>query len=132
MKTLDIQQDTPEWHQLRRECIGASDIPKILGLNPWDDICKLFAEKKGLGEQRSSAAMERGKALEPLARECLGRLHSCFYEPIVAQHDEYPWMIASMDAVTLRHGYVFNAAETKCSLEKTAFNLGCIEYIPMS
>ena len=47
MKTVDLNQRSPEWLQWRSQGITASDIPIILGLSPYKTPWQLWAEKVG-------------------------------------------------------------------------------------
>ena len=44
----DYDSDTPEWHKIRSEGIGGSEIGTIMGLNPWESAYALWAKKSGL------------------------------------------------------------------------------------
>ena len=64
----EIQQDTPAWHDWRRKGIGATEAGKVrAGRKGAQD---LLSVKTGKEEERhtQSAAMVRGKDLEPEAR----------------------------------------------------------------
>jgi putative phage-type endonuclease len=54
-----------EWLAWRREGIGASDVPAILGLSPWASPWSVWANKVGLlPDEESTAIQERGQMLE--------------------------------------------------------------------
>jgi putative phage-type endonuclease len=106
---LDIHQNTPEWHELRKNKIGASDSPIICGISPWSTPLKLWETKKGLRENFVNDSMKRGIALEDKARR---NIH-CYQKPLlpaVVQSKIYPWMIASIDAMD-KNGQII---EIKC------------------
>ena len=64
----EIQQDTPEWHDWRRKGIGATEAGKVRAGRK--GVQDLLSVKTGKEEERrtQSAAMVRGKDLEPEAR----------------------------------------------------------------
>lgn len=68
------KQNTKQWYAWRNKGIGASNAPTIMGNSPWCTRFQLWAEMTGLLErpepnQYQLAAMERGKKLEPVARD---------------------------------------------------------------
>ena len=67
MKRLNIEQDSPEWHELRNCSIGASDCPSIMGVG-YDTPKNLWKQKLG-AKKFQSDAMKEGKELEPQLRE---------------------------------------------------------------
>ena len=62
-----------EWLNLRRETIGASEVPCLLGVHPWLTAYGLFAVKSGLilADGDETDAMRRGRHVEVLAAEFL-------------------------------------------------------------
>lgn len=57
---------SPEWHALRREGIGGSEIAAVVGLSRWTSAYQLWHRKRGnIGEQPQNEAMEWGTRLEP-------------------------------------------------------------------
>ena len=64
-----LQQNTNEWLEFRRNKIGSSDAPIIMGKSPWKTPHQLWEEKMGIKDSFfESQAMRRGKDLEPEAR----------------------------------------------------------------
>lgn len=98
MKTIDIPQNTKEWLAMRRNRIGGSDAPNIMQCG-YKTPYQLYMEKLGLYEQPLTHAMLRGQELEPLARDQFTRLTGIQTEPVVVEHDERPWQIASLDGL---------------------------------
>ena len=70
---VDYTPNTPEWTAWRRDGVGGSDIPTVLGKSPYPDatIRRLALDKLGLiTEPRlENYAMRRGHLLEPRARK---------------------------------------------------------------
>jgi hypothetical protein len=50
MKTIDLAQRTPEWHQWRAQGITASESAIILGRSPYKTPWRLWAERTGLAK----------------------------------------------------------------------------------
>lgn len=101
MNILDIKQNTPEWHALRRTKIGASDAAVIMGVSPWKNTLQLYWEKKGAKSNNyTSPAMQRGLDLEPHARNKFENMFDVMMFPQVVQHHKYDWMIASLDGLS--------------------------------
>lgn len=107
-----IKQNTPEWLEMRKNHIGASDAAAILGLSPWKTAFQLWEEKLGLrpGTQMNEA-MRRGHELEPIARQAYNEHTGNSSEPEVAFHPTRKWMMASLDGISLDRSMV---VEIKC------------------
>jgi putative phage-type endonuclease len=99
MKTIDIAQNSTEWLAMRRNKIGASDAPSILGCG-YKTPYQLYLEKLGLYDQPQSDLMRRGQELEPLARQKFVEMVGIEVEPMVVQHDHREWQIASLDGIS--------------------------------
>ena len=95
-----MQQNTPEWLEMRRSMIGASDCPVIMGLSPYKTAFELWEEKVLVKQQETSGAMARGHALESAARECFEKLTGLSVMPKVVIHAERAWQMASLDGIT--------------------------------
>jgi putative phage-type endonuclease len=117
MKILDIKQNTPEWEELRYTKIGASDAPIIMGKSPFKKPDSLLREKLTRQRTYCSPAMRRGQELEPIARLYYSTIRKELYTPEVVQHDNYPWMIASLDGLSK----IGNILEIKCPLDNVFY-----------
>lgn len=75
---------TAEWHEQRRERLGASEVPAILGLSPWKSAYQVWLEKTGrvppwggseatrTGQRLERAVLDQAEAdLGTLARDVL-------------------------------------------------------------
>lgn len=61
---------TQQWHEDRRQGIGGSDMPKILGLSPYGTPYSVYLEKIGGSEPKEETwQMARGNTIEPLLRQ---------------------------------------------------------------
>ncbi len=93
--------NTPEWEQMRKEKIGASDAPVLMGISPYDTPYSLWQKKLDLIPQTTmTRPMERGYTLEPLAREQVEQQIGQSLRPRVKFHDSIPWMMATLDGLS--------------------------------
>lgn len=96
----NIEQNTPEWLETRKNHIGASDAPIIMLSSPWKTPYQLWEEKIGIRENNVNAAMLRGHELEPLAREAYNLLTGNDVSPKVVFRADKPYMMASLDGLS--------------------------------
>jgi len=93
-----LKQNTPEWLEWRKDKIGGSDIAAIMGVSKWCTPWQLYMRKLSLiSEQDENEAMREGKRRESEALAIFNAHYKCNCIPVVMQHEEYPWMIASLD-----------------------------------
>jgi putative phage-type endonuclease len=86
--------------QARRAFIGSSDVPAILGFDPYRSITDVWLEKTGrtVVEPSTSEPAEFGTAVEPVLIEWAGRkLDLTVTRGLVAHHPTHPFMRAQMD-----------------------------------
>lgn len=99
---------------LRRNYIGASDAPIIMGVSPWRTPLQLYKEKIGLeGAQEENAHMKRGKDLEDEARLRFIEATGIQVLPKRIFHPEIEYMMASLDGIDPTGKYI---VEIKCPL----------------
>lgn len=121
MRFIDLAQNTPEWLEFRRDKIGASDAPIILGVSPFKTPYQLYLDKVYYIQQTQNAAMRRGHELEAEAREYFCNVYEEIHLekvtviPYVVQSDTYEWMIASLDGLDLEKNVL---VEIKCPGQK--------------
>jgi len=97
-----LVQGSPEWLEMRKSRIGASDAPIILGVSPYKTALQLWEEKTGRREPPPlNSAMMRGHELEPMIREKYEKQIADLFLPSVMFHEKYPWMMASLDGINL-------------------------------
>jgi len=108
ISTLDVKDPF-----LRRNYIGASDAPIIMGDSPWKTLSQLYREKVGLDIVEMSYPMKRGLDLEEQARYIFYIETGLSVYPIRVLHREIPWMMASMDGLSLDRKI---ALEIKCPM----------------
>ncbi len=103
-------QQTPEWHELRKSKIGASDAPKIMNVG-FQTPYQLWLEKLGLYEQEQNWGMKRGIEKEEEARQEFERQTGIIVFPDVVFSSEYEWMMASLDGIDIERKHI---VEIKC------------------
>lgn len=67
----DFENQSPEWHELRSQGIGGSQVGTILGLNPWESAFTLWAKltNKIPDSFEQNERMFWGTVLEPVIRD---------------------------------------------------------------
>jgi putative phage-type endonuclease len=102
-----VKQDSAEWHVWRGKGLGSSDAAVLMYKSPWKEIDDLFLEKTGLkkSEIKNNFAMQRGKDMEPIARDIYNFQNKCEMRPSTFVHPRYPFMRASMDGFSRRLGH---------------------------
>ena len=63
---LPVTPDTPEWYELRREGLGASDSAAILGLSKWTTPLDVYRSKLGIEREFDPMLAWIGHNLEPV------------------------------------------------------------------
>lgn len=121
------KQNSPEWLEWRKEGVGASDAPVIMGVSPYSTPYQLWQRKLGvLKEQDDNWAMEQGRRKEPLALAELQEKTGLLFSPKTMTHPSKPWMRASLDGMDIDGNVI---AEIKC-FGKENHELACAGKIP--
>ena len=124
-----LHQNTPEWHRWRRQGIGASDAPVIMGETPFKTPRTLWSIKTGrMREDPAGPAARRGRELEWFARRAYERQTGIQMEPLCLVHEELEWMRASLDGLSFDGSTLL---EIKCPLslrDRTSAQEGRIPY----
>lgn len=101
----DFANGTSEWHELRTDALGGSDVAVALGLSPWRSAYSLWAEKTGrvIPEALSSDPVRLGQLLEDPLLVMFQEKHP---ELEVFKTGTYRdgWRLANPDALA-RHRY---------------------------
>lgn len=101
LNIVNVKQGSPEWVTLRKDKIGASDAPVILGVSPWTTPFQLMEEKLGLSVREESSSMRYGKEKEEEARQAFESMTGLImFNPTVVSKKR-PWQMASYDGMTL-------------------------------
>ena len=96
-----------DWLEFRRQGIGASDAPIILGLSSWKSPFGLYAEKTGLIEmsQEETELLEWGKRLEPaIAGKYTDETARVTTDPgefTIYRSESAPFQLATLDRVVV-------------------------------
>jgi len=94
--------DNPQWHKLRRNGIGASEIAAVMGISPWDSPFSLYWRKVLGSEVEPTDDMSTGTRLEPVIADWWADTHGTPSGLVVARaglyaHPERPWQLATPD-----------------------------------
>ena len=91
---------SPEWHALRTNGIGGSEVAAIVGLSPWESRFSLWHRKRGsLGGQQVNDGMDWGTRLEPVVCAKFAETHDMLdVQPAgTYRHHERTWQLANVD-----------------------------------
>lgn len=106
-----VEQGTDAWLEMRRNRIGSSDAPCIMGVG-YQSAYRLAKQKLGLlPSTYVNKAMQRGKDLEPLALAEFANMTGFNLNPDVIIPKGKDWLIASMDGIDCERKI---AVEIKC------------------
>ena len=99
-RRVEIQQDTRAWYAWRRQGIGATEARAVRAGGK--GAKRLLREKTGKEEERDfqSAAMARGKDLEPEARAAYIKEVGITVKPACVENIKTPWLRASLDGIS--------------------------------
>lgn len=102
-RIINLNQNSPEWHEFRKRHIGASDIASIMGVSPYKTCYELYLEKTSLfiDESAPSSAMMEGQKREPEIRQWFEQETGIALMPQVIESVEFPWLSASLDGISL-------------------------------
>jgi putative phage-type endonuclease len=109
MKILNVEQNTPEWHELRRTHIGASDAPIIMGVSPYMTPLELWRYKlENLEPQgfQDNEILKKGHECEIIAREIFNNTYNTNLKPCVCQSDSRQYCIASLDGLDIEKNLI--------------------------
>lgn len=130
---LDIEQDTQEWLNLRKEKITSSDASILMGNNKFggNSPYLLWQKKMGLADDpMPTNKMMEGSEMEDIILEIfetqtdkkLIRKDGMIDKPVY-QSDEHPWMIASLDGQINEKEYVEAKGGEKAYQEAAKANI---------
>lgn len=100
----DFASNSPEWHELRKNGIGGSDVAGICRVSPWTSPFGVWARKTGRisDNVEQSEAMEWGTRLERVILEKFADEHPEFHVRTgfgTYANKERPWQIANPDGI---------------------------------
>lgn len=102
---------------MKRDGIGGSDTPTILGVNPYQTPLELWERKTGRrGDQEVTPAMQRGKVLEPVAAELYAQKTGRKLRRVNAllRHHEHEWLTGNIDREIVNDDRGPGVLEVKC------------------
>jgi putative phage-type endonuclease len=112
MRILKLVQGSPEWHEHRRNSLGATSASILAGDNPWKDKYDFYVEMVEGKMAFCNDSMRKGVEMEPEARAwCEAQLGVSLTTP-TGQHYLYPFIHASFDGYNEERSI---AVEIKCS-----------------
>jgi putative phage-type endonuclease len=99
---MDTSWATPravdDFHERRKNTIGSSDIPIILGLSPYKTPLDLWKVKTGLVQpEEQNFVQARGTEMEPIARDWYNKTFRKNFQPRLFTHTEVLSFTASLD-----------------------------------
>lgn len=104
-----MKQNTPEWLEMRKNYLGASDAPVLMGFHKWRTPYKLWEEKLGLNNgSADNSAMAYGRKMEAPALEKYQELTGIEVGPDIVYHPTKKYMMASLDGLS---------EDQKCAVE---------------
>lgn len=106
-------QGSIEWHMIRKQYIGASDAPVIMGVSPWSTPYELWKQKVSpiCIDKEETEAMRWGKSKEEEARLIFERETGIYVFPMTAFSIEHDWMMSSLDGINMESTVI---VEIKC------------------
>ncbi len=110
MRFINLEQGSQEWLNFRKDKIGASDVPAIMGIDPYCTPYQKWEQKVFGKTVKVNSAMQRGIDLEPIVRDWYSSSFG-IVRPAVIQSDQHPYMIASLDGIDEKRKKI---VEIKC------------------
>lgn len=112
-----LVQGSQEWLEMRKNYIGASDAPVIMGVSPYKTEHKLWEEKLGISNETvDTFATRYGHAMEDPARKAYEEFTKVLVVPEVVFHKEKKFMMASLDGLSL-DGSIAVEIKNPCSAD---------------
>lgn len=106
MQRIEVEPDTPEWMQERRNSIGASEVAAAVGESSYDGTpLKVYLDKIGAGRDTFDPILSLiGHGEEPIISEWVERWHPEVGEVqpgFMARNEDYPWLHATFDRIVI-------------------------------
>lgn len=104
---IDVVPDTDEWLEERRKSIGASEVPAILGLSPWQTPLSVYRNKMGVPDDFDPELAYIGHAEEGVIEGWIKKFRTEIPRVLpafMARSREYPWLHASFDRLADHEG----------------------------
>lgn len=97
----------PQWHELRRAGVTASEIAAVLGLSPWDSPFSLYWQKVNGWDTPDNEYMSNGRRVEPVVADWWADENDPLENLAVVRaglygHPQRPWQLATPDRLVHR------------------------------
>jgi len=124
-----LRQNSSDWSDWRRDGLGSSDAPVVMGESRWMTPRTLWEIKTRRSEEPggNDLAMRRGRRLEAAARAAYEATTAEIMEPHCMSHDHLPWMRASLDGLSFEGSLVL---EVKCPLRSRDHAIALAGQVP--
>jgi len=103
MEIINVQPNSQEWLQQRKDGLGGSDCAAALGVSKYKTPYQLWLDKTSQApEQEDNDAMFWGRALEEPIRQKYSNLtdRKVTIPHGIIRNSKYPFMLASVDGIT--------------------------------
>lgn len=115
-----FENNSPEWHEIRKTGIGGSDIASICRVSPWTSPFALWAKKTGRIDDTisPSEAAEWGTILEPVILDEFAKRYpdlTVYRDVGTWAHNDRPWQLANPDAIYKNAKGEYGIIEVKTS-----------------
>ena len=111
---------TEEQKERRKNGIGASDSPIIMGYSSFKTPYELYLEKKGVLEQTEESELQKwGNKLEPVIIDHFAEVNNMEVTfPDTIYHPEYPFIFANLDGFCKKENAVVEAKMANSFMKK--------------
>jgi putative phage-type endonuclease len=117
VRVLPFDADRDAWLAARRQGIGASDVPAILGVSDYTTAVHVYHDKRGDLVDAAGEAALWGTLLEaPVADEWKRRQRSVIQRVGLVAHIREPWALTTLDRQVLECP-MDRTVRTRCALE---------------
>ena len=100
MKTADLVQGTPEWHEFRAAHHPASEAAKAMGISPYGSVDEyLYERKTGRRKPFPEFVANKGHETEAAFRPIAEELLDAVLLPVTGVSEEHPKLSASFDGL---------------------------------
>ena len=111
MNIVNVIQGSQKWLDLRATKFTASEAPAMMGASKYQSRDELL-KMKATGEAKEISAyqqqiFDKGHQVEEMARPLVERMINDELFPATATSDEFDWMLASFDGITMLEDVVF-------------------------
>jgi len=129
---MEIKQNTPEWHEWRKQGIGASEANIIMGVSKFSTPLDLWEEKvNGKKKEVSEFITQKGHNIEAQFRPHYELVSGSDFPSILATHEKYPWIRASLDGYSKELNHVWECKYCgEDDFQRVVGKIGLDQYYP--